>query len=133
MSKYQLLQILRNRHRSFLPCFAIGKISLHYFSSLGRPAINVMQTAKNWLAYNLAIFLNWPMYRRIFFERHMSSADIVILEDVFVQNIVQMFFVENDHMVKALSAKRTNDSLANRILPWASRSCWCVLCQYPIL
>ena len=56
----------------------------------------------------------------------MGSADIVIFKDVFVQNIVQMFFVENYHMVKTFSAKRTNDSFTNRILPWTSRGGWCV-------
>jgi hypothetical protein len=57
----------------------------------------MMQSAKDWFAYNLAVFLNWPVFGRVFLKQHMRSADIVILEDVFVQNIMQMFFVENNH------------------------------------
>ena len=65
----------------------------------------MMQSAKDWFAYNLAVFLNWPVFGRVFLKQHMRSADIVILEDVFVQNIMQMFFVENNHMVKTFPAK----------------------------
>ena len=57
----------------------------------------------------------------------MCSADIVIFKDVFMQDIIQMLFIENDHMVKTFSAKRTNNSFAKRILPWTSRCSWCVL------
>jgi hypothetical protein len=34
----------------------------------------------------------------------MCSADIVIFKDVFMQNIIQMLFIENDHVIKAFSA-----------------------------
>ncbi len=52
----------------------------------------------------------------------MSSADIVIFKDVFMQNIIQVLFIENNHVVKAFSTKRANYSFAEWILPWAS---WC--------
>ena len=120
--KISTLVIFRNRCIPFPPCFAICPIVLHYIFRLGRPTVNMMQSAKDWFAYNLANFLNLPVFWWILIKRYMRSADIVILEDVFVQNIVQMFFVENDHMVKTLSTKRANDSFAERILPWAS---WC--------
>ena len=78
---------------------------------------NMMQSVKNWLAYDLTIFLNWSMYRRIFLKRHMCSADIVILKDIFMQDIIQMFFVENNHIVKTVSTKRTDYAFTKRILP----------------
>ncbi len=56
----------------------------------------------------------------------MRSADIVILKDVFVQNIMQMLFIENNHMVKTASTKRTDYTFTKRILPGASRGSWCV-------
>ena len=52
----------------------------------------------------------------------MRSAGIVIFKDVFMQNIIQVLFIENNHMVKTFSAERANYSFAERILPWAS---WC--------
>jgi hypothetical protein len=45
----------------------------------------------------------------------MRSADIVILEDVFVQNIIQVLFIENNHVVKTLSMKCTKDSFTEWI------------------
>ena len=61
----------------------------------------------------------------------MRSADIVILEDVFMQNIVQMLFVKNDHMVKTLPTKSANDTLSEWILPWTSGGGWCVFQSKP--
>ncbi len=56
----------------------------------------------------------------------MGSADIVVFKDVFVQNIMQMLFVENDHMVETLPAKCADDPFANWILPWTSWGSRCV-------
>lgn len=61
------------------------KILFQIFS-LSNPAIDVMQSTKNWLAYNLTIGLNRAMDRRVFLKRHMRSADVVIIIDVFVQH-----------------------------------------------
>ncbi len=63
-----------------------------------------MKSAKNWFAYNFTISLGRTVNRRILIERHMGSADIVILKDVFMQDIMQMLFIENDHVIKAFSA-----------------------------
>ena len=49
----------------------------------------------------------------------MGSADIVIFKDVFMQNIIQMLFTENNHMVKTFPAKGTDDTFGEWILPWA--------------
>ena len=81
-----------------------------------------MQSTKNWLANNLAIFLDWSMFRAIFLKGHMSSADVVIVIDELVQHTMQMPFVENDHMVQAFPAKCADDTFGDRILPWTS---WC--------
>ena len=51
----------------------------------------------------------------------MSSAVIVILKDVFMQDIIQMLFIENDHVIQAFSAKCANDTFGDWILPWTSR------------
>ena len=53
----------------------------------------------------------------------MSSADIVVFKDVFMQDIIQMFFTEDDHMVKTFPAKGADDTLGEWILPWASWGC----------
>ena len=76
-----------------------------------------MQAAKDGLAYNLAFGLNWPMNWGVFLQRHMCSTDIVVFEDVFMQNIVKMSFIENEHMVQAFSSKRSDDPLATAVLP----------------
>ena len=39
-----------------------------------------------------------------------------------MQNIIQVLFIENNHMVKTLSKKRANYTFGKWILPWAS---WC--------
>ena len=52
----------------------------------------------------------------------MRSADIVIFKDVFMQNIIQVLFIENNDVVETLSTKCTKDSFTEWILPWAS---WC--------
>ncbi len=56
----------------------------------------------------------------------MSSADIVILEDVFMQNIIQMSFIENNHMVETFPAKCTDDTFGEWILSWTSWGSWCI-------
>ncbi len=61
----------------------------------------------------------------------MSSADIVIIKDVFVQDIIQMLFAENDHMIETFPAKGTNDTLGEWILPWTSGGGWCVFQSKP--
>ena len=86
-----------------------------------------MQSGQNWLANNLAFLLGWPMFRGVLYKRHMSSADVVILIDVFVQHTMQMLFVENDHVVQALPAKCADDTLGDWILPWTS---WCSRCVF---
>ena len=48
-------------------------------------AIDVMQTAEDWLAYDLAVWLIRAVDRRIFIERHVRSAGVVII-DVFCQH-----------------------------------------------
>ena len=64
----------------------------------------MMQPAENRFADNPAIILNRTVDWGILPQRHMCSADIVIIVDVFMQNIMQMSFVENDHTVKTFSA-----------------------------
>ena len=56
----------------------------------------------------------------------MRSADVVIVIDVFVQRAMQMFFIENDHVVKTFPAKCPENTLCDRILPWTSWCCRCV-------
>lgn len=63
----------------------------------------MMQSTKNWL-HNLALSSNRAMDRCVFLKRHVHLADVVIVIDVFIQNIVQMLFVENYYMVKAFAA-----------------------------
>ena len=54
-----------------------------------------MQSTKNWLAHNLTIGLSRAMDKRVFLKRHMRSADVIVIVNVFLQNIMQMSFVEN--------------------------------------
>ena len=76
-------------------------------AEIGIDVERMMQSTKNWLAYNLTIGLNEAMDRWVFLERHMRSAEVVIIIDVFVQRAVQMFFVENDNMIQtALETQR---------------------------
>ena len=56
----------------------------------------------------------------------MGSADIVIIKDVFVQDIIQMLFTENDHMIETFPAKGTNDTFGEWILPRTSWGSWFV-------
>ena len=81
----------------------------------------MMQSAKGRLAYNLTDFLDWSMVRRIFLQRHMCSADVIVIENIFMQNIMQMPFVKYNHMIKAFSTKCANDTFGDWILPRASR------------
>ena len=57
----------------------------------------------------------------------MRSADIIIFKDVFMHNIIEVLFVENNHVVKAFSTERANYSFAEWVLPWTSWSSWRVL------
>ena len=84
-------------------------------NSLSNPAIDVMQSTKNWLAYNITSDLSRTMNRRVFLKRHMCSANVVIIVDVFVQHAMQMFFIENDHVIQTLAAKCPMHSLAKWI------------------
>ncbi len=61
----------------------------------------------------------------------MSSADIVILKDVFMKDIVQMSFIENNHMVETFPAKCTDDTFGEWILLWTSWGSWCVFQPKP--
>ena len=89
---------------------------------LSGPTVDVMQADKNRFAYNLTIFLGWSMFGRIFIKRHMSSTDIVILENVFVQNVMQMFFFDKDHVFEAFTAKCSDHSFADWVLLRTSTS-----------
>ncbi len=42
-----------------------------------------------------------------------------------------MSFIENNRMVKTFPAKGTEDTFANRILPWTSWGSWCVFQPKP--
>ena len=95
--------------------------------SLSNPAIDVMQSTKNRLAYNLTIGLNRAGNRRVFVKRHARSADVVVVIDVFVQHLMQMFFIENNHVVKAFATKCPQNTLCDWILPWTS---WCSRCVF---
>ena len=55
--------------------------------------------------------------RGVLLQRHLCPADIVVFEDVFMQDIVKIPFIENEHMVQAFSSKRYNDPLATAVLP----------------
>ena len=79
-----------------------------------------MQSTKNRLACDLAISLGRAVNRRVLVKGHVCSADIVIFKDVFMQNVIQMLFIEDDYMIQALSAQCANDPLSDWILPWAS-------------
>jgi len=79
-----------------------------------------MQSTKNRLACDLAISLGGAVNRRVLVKWHVCPAVIVIFTDVFMQSIIQVFFIENDHMVQTLTAQRTHDPFSDWILPWAS-------------
>ena len=64
--------------------------------------------------------LNLSRRRRVLTEREMRAA-IVIVIDVRSQDTPQRSLVEDDHMVQALTANGTDQSLRVRILPWAPR------------
>ena len=55
---------------------------------LGDPVVHVVQTTENRLADDPAFGLSRTMDRGVFLQRHVRAADVVILEDVFVQNII---------------------------------------------
>lgn len=90
-----------------------------------------MQSSKNRLANNLAVFLDWPVFRRILVKRHVRSADIVVFKDIFMQDSIQMLFTKNDHMVETFPAKCTDDTFGEWILPWTSWGSWCVFQPKP--
>ena len=52
-------------------------------------------------------------------ERPMKTVFVVVIEEP-LQNLVQMGFVENDHMIQALPTNRPDQSFDDRILPGRS-------------
>jgi hypothetical protein len=68
--------------------------------------------------------LNWPRsrkldspwFRAILLKAKMSTV-VVIIREVLLQDSSEMLFVEDDHMIHALSADRSNNALNVRVLP----------------
>ena len=56
--------------------------------TLSSSTVYVVQPAKNRLADNSTLSFRWPVNGRILLERHMCPADIVIVGDVFIQDLV---------------------------------------------
>src|SRR2546429_7561265 len=58
---------------------------------------------------------------RIFFERQMRTASFVVFE-IRLQDATQAWFIQDDAVVQALAANRSDQSLDIGILPRRSRS-----------
>lgn len=54
--------------------------------------------------------------RRVVIQREMKPGIVIVLK-VFAQHAMQMGFVEYNHMIQTVSADRTDDTFAVRILP----------------
>ena len=82
----------------------------------------MMQPADNWHLDHSAKLrrLDLPLDRRVLVEREVGS-EILIVIDVRSQLAFQRSFVEDDHVVQALSPDGTDQALRERILPGALR------------
>src|SRR5215472_2876140 len=87
------------------------------------PLVSMMETADLRQFHHAPEFrwLNQPGLRRIFDQRYVSSAPVIIVQVAF-QDGPEMPFSKNDHMVQALSANGSDQPLHVGALPGAGRS-----------
>ena len=64
--------------------------------------------------------LDGPRVRGIFIQRQVSSGDMVIVE-VIAKDSAQVPFVEDYHMIEALSANRSDNTFHIWVLPGRAR------------
>jgi len=82
----------------------------------------MMQTAKPWHRYNLETctgnVFRLTVARRSLRQRKVR-ADLVVIADVFIQEPLEMTFIQDDQMVEQLSTATPNPSFCDAILPGA--------------
>ena len=89
------------------PCCAYQKLN---------PTILMMKSAEDRPSNELAKPLDWPTARRILVQRQVRSA-FVVIAGVGRSDPAQMALAEDNRMIKALPADRTDQSFRIPVLP----------------
>ena len=76
----------------------------------------MMKSAENRLSSKPAEPLDWPMTRRILIQKEMRS-EFVVIGGVGRKDPVQMSLAEDDDVIEAFPADRTDQSLRMPVLP----------------
>ena len=93
----------------------------------------MMQPANFRDGYDFSLFrwFDWSRFRTILIQWQVASAFVVIIEIGF-QHASKMLFIENDHVIQAVSPDWTDDSFAIGILPRTLKSSFHFFYSHPI-
>ena len=75
-----------------------------------------MKAAEDGRTYDAAHMLDGAMDRRVLVKRPMSS-QLVIIGGILHQNLAQVRFAEDNHMVDALASDRSDQPFGEAVLP----------------
>ena len=83
----------------------------------------MMEPAQYWTAENVTDGPSGTRYRRILIQGQVRAYLIVVFH-VRQQDVTQMSFTQDDDVINAFPADRTDEPLSISVLPWGARRCW---------
>ena len=82
----------------------------------------MMEPAQDWTAKNVTDGPNGTRYRRILIQGQMRTYLIVVFH-VRQKYVTKMSFAQDDDMIDAFPADRTDEPFSISVLPWGAWRC----------